>query len=651
MVSADGNYFDGRPEPPPSGQRRPRISIVPPGPLVLRAANLPDPKEIAPRPWLYGTHLVRGFVTVLVAPGGTGKSAYAMAVAASISSGQEFLGQHIFLSGPTAVLNLEDPIEELDRRLAAIALRHNLERYQLEERIYLHSGEDRPITIAGLDDSGFNVVYPDEETIITQINERGILLLVVDPYAESHTLEENSNPDMVKAAAAWRRIARATGCAVMLVHHVRKGAVTDIEAARGAKALTDSARVGLILSAMSSEEAETFNIPDGERWAYVRLDDAKMNMAPRATEARWFKLEQVELGNGNEDYPSGDRVASIALWKPPAVTAPASNDQVHQILDTLSEPPAGWLYGPHRRGRDHTRWAGTVVMDVLLCSEKQAMSWINAWLKSGLLVPEEVLRRRPAQGADRRPRRRNQEANMINFPEGFSIVWGGQTYCPVGTRQHGESTLLDWQTTCPECGRTFVVSTTLSFHSPRRRCDDCKRPGQHVTRKFGASMAQVWSSVGRLVARLAPYSGLTGQGVWRSRARRATKDGVLSWEFGASLAQVWRGGLAALLALAVIAQPLPAAAQHYHGAYGGGGWHGGGYGWHGGYGHYHGGYGAWPWIGLGALGLGALGALAYPYAYAPPPAYAYPPPYYPPQGQPGEYQAPAYYPPYGVPRY
>ena len=42
---------------------------VVPSPFTLR-----EPKLIPPRQWLYGTHLIRGFVSLTVAPGGLGKS-------------------------------------------------------------------------------------------------------------------------------------------------------------------------------------------------------------------------------------------------------------------------------------------------------------------------------------------------------------------------------------------------------------------------------------------------------------------------------------------------------------------------------------------------------------------------------------------------
>src|SRR4029079_10737486 len=120
-----------------------------------------------------------------------------------------------------------------------------------------------------------------------------------------------------QAAAVWRRIARATNCAVLLVHHVRKGTADGIDAARGAKAVTDRARVGLLMTTMSPEEAQEFGISDDDRLSYVRLDDAKRNMAP-ASKGRRFHLRSVSLGNTHDPlYPNGDSVGAIVPWHPP----------------------------------------------------------------------------------------------------------------------------------------------------------------------------------------------------------------------------------------------------------------------------------------------------------------------------------------------
>ncbi|MDQ2763975.1 MAG: helicase RepA family protein, partial [Pseudomonadota bacterium] len=258
--------------------------------LELRPAEDIDPKLIPPRRWLYGRALVRSFVSVLVAPGGTGKSLWAMAVGVSLATGISLLGEHVFSRTNVWLINLDDPMDELNRRFAALRMHYNLKTADWHGRFFMNSGEERALVMAKMEMSqdGFSIVHPDEKALEQHILDNNIGLLIVDPFAESHTLEENSNPQMVAATAAWRRVARRTGCSILLVHHVRKGGGGDIESARGAKALTDSARVGLVMSTMSPEEAEALGIAEEDRLRYVRMDDAKANLAPRAGAAKWF---------------------------------------------------------------------------------------------------------------------------------------------------------------------------------------------------------------------------------------------------------------------------------------------------------------------------------------------------------------------------
>jgi len=359
------------------------------GKLVLRPARMPAPETLQPRQWLYGTQLIRGFVTVLVAPGGTGKSAYAMAVGAALAARRQILDDHIFAATNVAIINLDDPMDELERRVAATMIAHRLRREDLEGRLFLEDCDGHGLTLAApaRDDNGFYVANPDEPALTDLIRENNIGLIVCDPFAESHTLEENSPPQMVQAAAVWRRIARATNCAVLLVHHVRKGDATSIDAARGAKALTDSARVGLLMTTMTAAEAEEFGIQDDDRLAYVRLDDAKRNMAP-AGKARWFQLRSIRLGNTfDPTYPNGDSVGAIVAWHPPdneLDTAPTT--ELNTALDAIKAGPTpGVLYTATKRGQSAERWCGNVLCEMFGVSEKQASKMIAAWIKSGLL--------------------------------------------------------------------------------------------------------------------------------------------------------------------------------------------------------------------------------------------------------------------------
>ena len=373
---------------------RPTLVASTATPLILKAARLPPPETIQPRQWLLGTQLLRGFITVLVAPGGTGKSIYAMTAALSLATGQKLLDQHVWERVNVAVIN-EDPQDELERRLAAIIMRHKIDETEVEGRYFLNSMDDRGVLMAAKGADGFTVVHPDEDALIEQIGLHHIGLLVVDPYAESHTLEENSNPDMIKAAAAWRRVARQTGCAILLVHHVRKGAAEgSIDAARGAKGLTDSARVGLLMQTMSEDEAKAVNVPLEDRFRYVRVDDAKVNLSPRIDRARWFRLDTVELGNVTQQYPNGDKVAALVPWDPPKLFSQTTNDQVNDILSAIDKgPEPGLLYSGTRQGKS-SRWAGDVIRRMADVSEKQAQQMIDKWVETGLLFLTEF--RNPA---------------------------------------------------------------------------------------------------------------------------------------------------------------------------------------------------------------------------------------------------------------
>ena len=350
--------------------------------FALRSLQIVDQHQIPHRQWLYGTDLIRAFVTLLVAPGGTGKSSLILAMALALTTNRKLLNTHIHQQCRVALLNLEDPQHEIDRRLTALAMYYNIANADVGGRLFI-SPPDRGVRIAEAGPDGFSVIYPDEEAIIAEVRRNQIDVLAVDPFAETHALEENSNPAMVKAAAAWRRVAREGNCSVILSHHVRKGPVDSIDAARGAKALSDSARIGLLLSTMNEQDAEALGIAGDDRLQYVRLDDAKANLAKLAGKARWFKLSDVTLDNAQPPYQRGDEVGVVSSWEPPNVWDGMADPNA--VLDRIAAgPEPGELYTDSRR-HPATRWAGNIVVQELGCSPEQAATVINTWMHNGVL--------------------------------------------------------------------------------------------------------------------------------------------------------------------------------------------------------------------------------------------------------------------------
>lgn len=367
-------------------------------PLALRPASLKPGGAVPPRQWLYGVQLVRRYVTALVAPGGVGKTAYATAVGVSVASGRALLGDHVHARCNVAFCNLEDPEDEFDRRLAACMDRHGVAAAELEGRVFTIDGRTRRLVLASLDADGFTVCYPDKEALVAHIRAARIGLVVVDPFVNSHELDENSNPHVNAAVRAWAEIAEITGCAVLLIHHTRKGATAgDMDSARGASALVGACRVGLTLTAMSEEEAEKCGVPGGLRRLHVRLDDAKANLAPPGEKARWFRLASMPLGNATEAYPAGDHVQAIEAWEPPSVWKQLSPADCNAALDAIA---AGLPNGQHYTAKRTTkgpsdRWAGNVLVEMFDLSDDNAAKVINTWLRSGLIL--EVEKHDPVQ--------------------------------------------------------------------------------------------------------------------------------------------------------------------------------------------------------------------------------------------------------------
>lgn len=157
------------------------------------------------------------------------------------------------------------------------------------------------------------------ERIIALIRRLDSDVVMLDPYVKLANGNENDNRAADFLARILVRIAIKADVAVLVAHHTRKGPADagNIDAARGARAIIDAARLALTLRPMSSDEAKNLNVAEDERRRLVRLDDGKTNLAPASHTARWYRLASVGIGNANEAYPSGDHIQAIERWGPP----------------------------------------------------------------------------------------------------------------------------------------------------------------------------------------------------------------------------------------------------------------------------------------------------------------------------------------------
>jgi RecA-family ATPase len=125
-----------------------------------------------------------------------------------------------------------------------------------------------------------------EKLLRREIEQRKIDLIGLDPFVKLHAMEENDNTAMDFVRDLLVQLAIEYDIAVDAPHHTRRGALIpgDPDSGRGATGIPNAGRLVYTLTRMSAEEAERFGKSAIERHDYVRLDSAKVNIAPSSQE-------------------------------------------------------------------------------------------------------------------------------------------------------------------------------------------------------------------------------------------------------------------------------------------------------------------------------------------------------------------------------
>ncbi|MGP0084538.1 MAG: AAA family ATPase [Steroidobacteraceae bacterium] len=344
-----------------------------PSSVVWSAADLKVSfPNIPHRRWLYGVDLVRGDITVVGSPGGAGKTSLAIGMAISIAVGRPLLDQKIFAEDGLRVLyiNAEDSGIEMKRRTWAFCLKHNIAEQDLN-RLYVAGTDDPHVqrlsflqtgekNASVLDPKGFEQL----DGLVAALRPD---LVVLDPLvALCGGGNINDNAAMSLVMLELKRLAIKYDCAVLIIHHTRKGGdLTTAEAISGASAIVNLARRAIIPVTMTDDEAtKTYNVLPSDRFRYLKVIDAKSNLAPRSGDTPWYELCNVELPNPEPPlYPFGDRVQAIARIDIPlagtASTGPDDQKIRKAILDTVHRGKLidgqSYPYSPSPAGANNER--------------------------------------------------------------------------------------------------------------------------------------------------------------------------------------------------------------------------------------------------------------------------------------------------------
>jgi len=355
------------------------------------AGHLPGPRD-----WLLGNTFCRGFLSSLIAEGGTGKTALRLAQCIALATNKPITGEKVFARTRVAYISLEDDEAELRRRLHAALARHGIDYADLGDWLWLAtpSTEWEPTQAP----SAYTIAYTTRfgelkvGEFLTKLSAAlrfyKFGLVVIDPFVKLHSLNENSNSEIDYVCRVLATLAGQHHCAIDVPHHTSKlvgdgGARSN--RTRGASSFRDAARLLYTLSPMSSDEAAEMNIDEKERLGLVRLDPAKLNITTPAAEATWFKLCGVNIGNGNEAYPHGDDVQTVEPWNAPNIWKIVTTARVHHIFDLFEAGlPDGRKYGIGNVGDERQAWK-LVQGEVPELTETQAKIVVRKWQDNAMI--------------------------------------------------------------------------------------------------------------------------------------------------------------------------------------------------------------------------------------------------------------------------
>lgn len=348
-----------------------------------------DEASIEPRRWVYANHYLRSFVSVMASAGGIGKTSLQIVEALAIITGRPLLGEEVKERTNVWIVNLEDPMEELQRRILAAMKYYGIHPDEVRGRLFVNAGREFRMVFGTQTRDG---VIPNAklvEYLCQKIPQNKIGCLFIDPFVAAHQINENDNVAMNSIVSEIRKVADLTNCAIGLVHHIRKGNGEDagIDSVRGAGSLIGAARAARVVNRMSEDEAVRLGIDPSEARSIFRVDDGKANLAPPAAVAVYRKMEGVQIGNG-------EWVGVCVPYKLPDAFDGVSGKDARLIQRIAAD--AHSKGDPFRESSQSQRWIGVAVADLIdadigdKAGRARVNTIIKTWIKTNVLAVEKI---------------------------------------------------------------------------------------------------------------------------------------------------------------------------------------------------------------------------------------------------------------------
>ena len=193
-------------------------------------------------------------VTMLGGDGGTGKSLLALQLAIAVASATKWLGRDV-LGGPALYLSAEDELDEINRRLRAIASAEGLRLAELEYlTIYPLAGENA--LLAAPERDGRLKPSVLWEALCNAVERLAPALVILDTNADFYGGNEIDRAQVRQFVSMLRGLAMRADCAIVLLSHPSVNGMTSGSGLSGSTAWNNSVRSRLYFERVRDGDRE-----------------------------------------------------------------------------------------------------------------------------------------------------------------------------------------------------------------------------------------------------------------------------------------------------------------------------------------------------------------------------------------------------------
>ena len=250
---------------------------------ILDALDNPRP----PRPFLLRGYIPANVAGLLIGTGATGKSFVALTMGTALASGKTIAPFEPEAPGRVLMLNVEDPAEDIDRRLYSIGQEYSFtaeERRLLNENLIILPGRGQVKPFMDLQ-SGVPTESAAFGWFTSMVDQYQPRLAILDTKSRLYGLDENSTDHAARWLGLFERLlVTRPEMSFLIISHTSKGGTQreDAHADRGGSSMPDNARMALVLCRPQPADLERLGIRAGEEREYAKLINPKQSYSAEA---------------------------------------------------------------------------------------------------------------------------------------------------------------------------------------------------------------------------------------------------------------------------------------------------------------------------------------------------------------------------------